>query len=318
MQLSRRVILGAPLGLATPALAQSGPIRLVVGFPPGGSTDLVARLLQPAIAQAYGVPVVVENRPGASAALGAQVVARAPGDGNTWAVVFDTHVVNPVLIPNLGFDTKRDLAPVLLVGTTPNLIMAHKTRPWQNWQQLLEAARARPDTITYGTIGNGSLAHLGMSIAQKNGNFVVQHVPYRGGGPLVTAAATGEADLYVTTPTAFATPLRDGMVRPLASAGAERFAGAPDVPTLAELGIPGVDARAFWGVLAPASTPEPIRKRMEDVLRAALQGPELRGRLTEQLGVKVSGAGAEEFGRFLDEQMETWARVVREYNIRPD
>ncbi|RVT95343.1 tripartite tricarboxylate transporter substrate binding protein [Rhodovarius crocodyli] len=318
MQLSRRAVFGASLGLATPALAQSGPIRLVVGFPPGGSTDLVARLLQPSIAQAFGVPCVVENRPGASAALGAQAVARAPGDGNTWAVVFDTHVVNPVLIPNIGFDTKKDLAPVILVGTTPNLLMAHKSRPWQNWQQLLEAARARPDTLTYGTIGNGSLAHLGMSIAQKAGNFVVQHVPYRGGGPLVTAAATGEADLYVTTPTAFAVPLREGQVRPLVSLGAERFAGAPNVPTFAEVGVPGVDARAFWGVLAPSATPEPIRKRMEEVIRAALQQPELRNRLTEQFGVKVSGAGAEEFGRFLDEQMDTWARVVREYNIRPD
>lgn len=317
--ITRRAL--APAGaamLSAPALAQSGAVRLIVGFPPGGSTDLVARLLAPHLSTILGNPVVVENRPGASGALGAQAVARAAPDGNTWAVVFDTHAVNPFLIPNLGFDSKRDLTPICLVGTAPNLVLRHRTRPWADFAALLVAARARPDTLTYGTIGNGSLAHLTMSQAQANGNFKVVHVPYRGGGPLVTAAASAECDLYVATPTVFAAMLTEGTVVPLAVTSAQRFNQMPNVPTLAEVGVPGVDARAFWGVLGPANLPAAVKTRMEAACRQALALPEVLGRLTDQLGVEVIAGDGAAFGNFLDGQMETWGRVVRENNIRPD
>lgn len=313
---TRRALLATPL--AAPALAQSGAIRLIVGFPPGGSTDLVARLLAPHLSAILGSPVVVENRPGASGALGAQAVARAVPDGTTWAVVFDTHAVNPFLIPNLGFDTKRDLAPICLVGTAPNLVMRHRSKPWADFAALLVAARARPDTLTYGTIGNGSLAHLAMSLAQANGNFKVVHVPYRGGGPLVTAAASVECDLYVATPTVFASMLTEGTVVPLAVTSAQRFGPMPNVPTMAEVGVPGIDARAFWGVLGPAALSAAVKARMETACRQALALPEVRGRLTEQLGVEVVAGDGAAFGAFLDQQMEAWGRVVRENNIRPD
>ena len=316
--ITRRAL--APLGaaiLSAPALAQSGPIRLIVGFPPGGSTDLVARLLQPGLSTLLGHPVVVENRAGASGALGAQAVARAAADGNTWAVVFDTHAVNPFLIPNMGFE-QRDLAPVALIGTAPNLVMKHRSRPWADFAAMLAAARARPDTLTYGTIGNGSLAHLTMSLAQKNGDFKVVHVPYRGGGPLVTAAASAECDLYVATPTVFAAMLREGMVVPLAVTSATRFNGLPQVPTMAEVGVPGIDALAFWGVLGPAATPAPIRARMEAAVREVLATPDVRSRLTDTLGVDVVAGDGAAFGTFLAGQMEVWGRVVRENNIRPD
>lgn len=316
MNLVRRALLAAPL--AAPALAQGAPIRLVVGFPPGGSTDLVARMLAPAVQAAYGVPVVVENRPGASGNIGAQAVARAPGDGLSWLVVFDTHAVNPFLINPLGFDMQRDLAPVCLVGTAPNLVMAQKDKPYRDIAAFLTAARARPDALTYGTIGNGSLAHLAMSLAQKNGNMRLVHVPYRGGGPLVTATTAGETDVAVATFTVFAGQLGSGLVKPLAALGTARLPNLPDVPTLAEAGIQGVNAPAFWGVLAPGTTPAPLRARMEGVLRDALATPELRGRLTEQLGVQVAAGGGEQFGQFLAQQMEQWGAVVRENNIRPD
>jgi tripartite-type tricarboxylate transporter receptor subunit TctC len=314
--ITRRILAGSVLAL--PALAQSNAIRLVVGFPPGGSTDLVARLIQPGLAAILGVPVVVENRPGASGALGAQQVARAPGDGNTWAVVFDTHAVNPFLIPNMGFDSKRDLAPVCLIGTAPNLVLKHRSRPWADFAAMLVAARARPDTLTYGTIGNGSLAHLAMSLAQANGNFKVVHVPYRGGGPLVTAAASAECDLYVATPTVFAPLLREGTVVPLAVTSATRFSALPNVPTMAEVGVPGINALAFWGVLGPATTPAPLRARMEAAVREVLAQADIRTRLTDQLGVDVVAGDGAAFGTFLDGQMDTWGRVVRENNIRPD
>lgn len=321
MTTNRRALLAAPLAipvLTNPALAQSSAMRLIVGFPPGGSTDLVARLLAPHLSAILGSPVVVENRPGASGALGAQAVARAAPDGNTWAVVFDTHAVNPFLIPSLGYDTRRDLTPICLVGTAPNLVLRHRTRPLADFAALLAAARARPDTLTYGTIGNGSLAHLAMSQAQANGRFKVVHVPYRGGGPLVVAAASAECDLYVATLTIFAAMLAEGTVVPLAVTSAQRYAQLPNVPTLAEVGVPGIDARAFWGVLGPAGLPVAVKARMEAACRQALALPEVRGRLTDPLGIEVVAGDGAAFSSYLEQQMEIWGRVVRENNIRPD
>ena len=204
--ISRRIALATALApMAAPAFAQSwpnGPIRIIAPFPPGGSVDTVARLLQQPLQAELGVPVIVENRAGASGALGTAQVARAAPDGQSFVLVFDTHATNPALIANLGFDTRRDLAPVWLLGTAPNMLLVHRSRPWTTMAQLVAAAKARPDAITYGTIGNGSLAHLGMVLAQRAGGFSLTHVPYRGGGPLATAGMAGETDLYAATGTA--------------------------------------------------------------------------------------------------------------------
>ncbi len=309
-----------PALLATPALAQmpSGTIRIVVGFPPGGSTDAVSRLLAPHLQQAFGQTVVVENRPGASGNLAAQAVARGPADGSQWLLVFDTHAVNPALIPTPGFDARRELAPIMLIGTAPNMINVHRDRPWRDMQAVIAAARARPDVITFGTIGNGSLAHLTMALAQRNGGFQMTHVPYRGGGPLATAAMAGETDLAVATGTIFQPHFQQGVLRPVAVTSAERSRARPELPTLAEVGVPGVDARAFWGVLCPAGVPAPVRARMEAALREAIAQPTAQERLVNIMGIELSQGGPDVFAAFLDRQMETWARVVRENDIRPD
>jgi tripartite-type tricarboxylate transporter receptor subunit TctC len=319
----RRRILGtgALATLAAPALAQAwpaGPIRFVVPFPPGGSVDTLARLIQQPISAELGVPVLVENRGGASGALGTAQVARAAPDGQTFLLVFDTHATNPALQPNMGFDTRRDLAPLLLFGTAPNMLMTHRSRPWQTMQELVTAARAQPDRISYGTIGNGSLAHLGMVLAQRAGNFSMTHVPYRGGGPLATAAMAGETDLVVATGTIFAEHLRQGVLRPLAVLGPRRRAALPHVPTMAEAGLPGVEAEAFWGMLAPANTPAPILARMEAAVRRATELPEVRERLVNIMGIEMRNEGPAAFGAFLDRQFEIWGRVIRDNNIRPD
>ena len=319
--LTRRTVLGTGLALAAPAIAQpswpSGPVRLVAPFPPGGSVDAISRLLQPHLSASLGVPVVVENKAGASGAIGTRDVARSAPDGNSWVLVFDTHAVNPALISNLGFDTQRDLAPVLLIGTSPMVITAFHTRPWRDFPALVAAAKAKPETITYGTIGNGSLAHLTMKLVEKAAGISLVHVPYRGGGPLGVAASAGEVDLPTATGTIFIPQLEAKSIRPLASTGAKRSTVAPDAPTLAELGLP-VTAEAFWGVLGPATAPAPIRARFEAALREALQVPAVRERLTNTLGVDVDPKGPAEFTAFLDRQIETWGRVVRENGIRPD
>ena len=319
----RRGLLAAAGALAAPAIATgqgawpNGPIRIVVPFPPGGSTDALSRMLQPRLSADLGVPVVVENRPGASGALGTATVARAAPDGNTWVLVFDTHAVNPALIPTIGFDTQRDLTPLLLFGTAPMVLTAHRTRPFRSVAQVVEAAKARPENITYGTIGNGSLAHLTMAMAQRIGGFSLVHVPYRGGGPLAVAAVAGEVDLPIATRPAIGVHIDSGALIPLAQTGATRSPSMPDIPTLAESGLPGIDARAFWGFLGPANLPAPIKQRMEAAIRSALDVPEIRQRVLG-LGIDLDPQGEAVFGPFVARQMETWARVVRENNIRPD
>jgi tripartite-type tricarboxylate transporter receptor subunit TctC len=319
--LTRRAAIAA--ALAMPALAQAqggwpnGPIRIVAPFPPGGSVDATSRLIQPHLQQVLGVPVLVENKGGASGSIGTREVARAAPDGNTWVLVFDTHVVNPTLIPNMGFDTRRDLAPVLWIGTSPMMMTVHKARPWRSFAEMAAAAKARPDTISYGSIGNGSLAHLTVKLVEKAAGISLVHVPYRGGGPLATAAASGEVDLPTATGTIFVPHLQAGTILPLVTTGARRHPKAPEAPTLKELGL-GVEAYAFWGVLAPAGTPAPIRERMEAALRQALAVPMVRERLVEGLGMDLNPRGPAEFAAFIDEQVETWGRVVRENGIKPD
>jgi tripartite-type tricarboxylate transporter receptor subunit TctC len=320
--LHRRALIASlpTLGLAAPALAQSwpnGPIRIIAPFPPGGSVDTITRLLQPRLAAELGVPVVVENRPGASGALGTQAAARAPADGSTWVTVFDTHAVNPFLIPNLGFDTERDFAPIMLIGTAPMIITTHNSRPWQNLREVITAAKEKPDTLTYGSIGNGSLAHLTMTLMQKAGDFRVVHVPYRGGGPMSAAAAAGELDMPMATNAGLGGQV-GRTLRPLAQTGAKRSALFPDLPTVAEQGLPGIDAPAWWGLLAPARVPEATQRRFHAALVKALAEPELLARMTGPLGIDVVGSTPEEFSAFLQAQMALWGRVVRENNIRSD
>ncbi|MGK7861521.1 tripartite tricarboxylate transporter substrate-binding protein [Falsiroseomonas sp. E2-1-a4] len=321
-QITRRVLLTAAAALAAPAIqAQpawpSGTIRIVPPFPAGGSTDALSRILQPHLTRILGVNVIVENRPGASGSLGTGAVARSAPDGNTWVLVFDTHAVNPALIPNMGFDTEKDMTPLLLFGTAPMVLTAHRTRPFKTFAEMAAAAKARPDTLTYGSIGNGSLAHLTMALVGKAAGLQLVHVPYRGGGPLALAALAGEVDMPIATRPAIGVHVDSGALVPLAQTGATRSPSMPDVPTLAEVGVPGIDARAFWGFLGPAGIPAPIKQRMEAAIREALAVPEVRARVIA-LGIDLDPKGEAEFGPFLSAQIATWGRVVRENNIRPD
>ena len=245
-------------------------------FPPGGSVDTFARLLAPTLCrQLLGVPVVVENRSGASGALGTAAIARAAPDGQSWLLCFDTHATMRALNPDLGFDPRRDFTPVMLVATAPMLLTTPNDRPFQGLGDVLAAARARPETITYGTIGVGSLAHLTMEVLQSRAGIRLTHVPYRGGSPLATAAAAGEIDLAIASPIGLGGQV-GVRLRPLAQSGARRAGALPDLPTFAEAGVPDVAANAFWGVLGPAGVPEPILARFHAALAEGLRDPTLR------------------------------------------
>ena len=316
--LAAALSLAAPL--ATQAQAQawpSQPIRLIVPFPPGGTTDQIARHVQPHLQQALGVQVLVENRPGASGAIGTAAVAKAPPDGYTFAVVFDTHAVNPSLIPNMQFDTLNDLAPVMLVGKSPMVFVTHPSTPYKSFGDVLAAARAKPDSVGYGTIGSGSLAHLFVSMAGKQNGFTMTHVPYKGGGPLITDSVAGHVPVSIATVALFMPHIQSGKVRPLAVTSPRRFPSLPDVPAVSEVGLPGMDAEAWWGVFAPAKTPAPIIARMNTEFAGALKNPGVNEKLAGQ-GLVMSLSQPPELARFVANEVERWGKVVRENKIRAE
>lgn len=307
----------AGIGLAAPALrAQSWPdgaIRLVAPFPPGGSADLLCRLLQAPLRAALGVPVVVENRPGAAGAIGTAAVARSAPDGQSYVLVFDTHVVNPALNPTLGFDPDKDLRAVMLVATAPMLVATKTDKPFRDIAAVVARAKAAPDTVTYGTVGIGSLAHLTMERLQDVTGTKMIHVPYRGGGPMSTAASSGEIDLAVASVVGLGGQVGTTL-RALAQTGETRSPLRPDIPTLIESGVPDVAARAFWGLMAPAGVPDAIIARFHAALVAATSDPAVRGPLEGQ-GVDVVGSTPAAFATFLREQAAIWTKVVRNKKI---
>ncbi|HEX2891013.1 tripartite tricarboxylate transporter substrate binding protein [Vineibacter terrae] len=325
--LSRRTVTLAIAAAAMPAIAPAvaqtddwpkQPIKFIVPFPPGGTVDPVARILQKQITDATGWNIIVDNRPGAGGSIGTAAAAKSPADGYTWVVVFDTHAVNPSLLPNMTFDTLKDLAPVMLVGTSPMAVVTPPGRPFKTFGDVVTAAKAKPDTITYGSIGNGSLGHLTLTLVQQAGDFRIVHVPYKGGGPMTQDVIAGQIDLAIGTVALLTPQIQAGKVRALAVTGDKRSPVLPDVPSLAEQGFPNFSALAWWGVLAPTGTPKAIQDRMHAELAKALAQPAVRKQLGEQLGMDLVVSTPAQFNTFLGEQVARWGKVVRDNNIKPD
>jgi tripartite-type tricarboxylate transporter receptor subunit TctC len=318
----RALLAGSALALPAAAWAQgawpSGTIRIVVPFPAGGSVDAIARLVQPELQRRLGATILIENRAGASGSIGAALAAKSPPDGNTWLFVFDTHAVNPSLLPNLSFDSEKDLDPVLLIGTAPNLLATHPSRPFRTLADVIEAAKAKPGALTYATIGAGSLGHLTMVLLSKRAGASLAHVPYRGGGPAVNDAIGGHVDLIIGSAALLANQVAGGTLRPIAQTGEARHPALAAVPTVAESGFAGFTSRAWWGVFAPAGTPTPIQQRFRQELEAVLRQPEIAARLAEAQTMELSLGGPEALRAFFKEQMTTWGAVVRENGIKGD
>ncbi|HZP78698.1 MAG TPA: tripartite tricarboxylate transporter substrate binding protein [Pseudolabrys sp.] len=325
MKISRRtVVLGgiaAPLAAPFAAQAQtwpSGVIKIIVPFPPGGSVDPIARLVQPRMQEKLGgATIIIENRPGASGSVGTAAVAKANPDGNSWVFVFDTHAVNPFL-QDLSFNTEKDLDPVLLIGTAPNVLCTHPSRPFNSFAEVIAAAKQKPTTITYASIGSGSVGHLTMALLSKRAGVSMVHVPYRGGGPAVTDAIAGHVDLIIGS-AALVTPQINGQrLRPLLQTGKARIASLPNTQTAIEAGFPGFESYAWWGVFAPANTPKPIIEKFGAALADSLRDPAVAKQLQENLQITLLVQDPEAERKFLQQQMALWGPVVKENNIKGD
>ena len=255
------VLAAATASLLAPLAAQaqswpSGPIRIIVPFPPGGSVDAVARLAQAGLAQRLGVSIVIENRAGASGSTGSAVVAKSPPDGNTWLIVFDTHAVNPSLLPNFPFDNDKDLDPVFLIATAPYVVARHPSRPYRNLGELIRAAKEKPGSISYASVGSGSIGHLALELLGKEAGIDLIHVPYRGGAPALNDAVAGHVDLIIASAAQLMPQIEPGAISPVVQLGKARLRALPDVPTIAESGYPGVPGECLVGSLCAGRNPQ--------------------------------------------------------------
>jgi len=300
------------------AFAQDWPnrvVKFVSPYPPGGSVDPLARLFAGKLSESLKQQFIVENRTGASGIVGTDYVAKSAPDGYTWVFIFDTHSVHQALNPKLSFDPIKDFAPVMIVGTAPMVITTGAMKPYKNFRDVIAAAKAKPDTITMGNVGNGSLAHLATIVLNQAAGVQIVPVPYKGGGPLSLDVMGGQVELAMASTAAQAAHVKGGKMRALALTGDKRSSTMPEVPTLAELGIPWQGAYAFWGILAPAGTPKPIIDKLVAELNKAIKQPDVQKTLTETLGMDVLALSPEASGKYLADAIARWGKVVKDNGI---
>ncbi len=315
MWLSRFLILLCFAGAAAAQDWPSKPVRFVSPYPPGGSVDPLARLLAAKVGESLKASFIVENRTGASGIIGTDHVAKSAPDGYTFVFIFDTHSVHQALTPKLPFDPVKDFAPVMLVGTAPMAITTGSGKPYKSFAEVIAAAKASPDKLTIGNVGNGSLGHLATILLNQAAGIKLVPVPYKGGGPLSADVMGGQVDFAMASTAAQAQHVRNGKMRALVLTGDKRSHTMPDVPTLAELGIPWQGAYAFWGILAPAGTPKPIIDKLVLELKKAIDLPDVNKTLTGTLGMDVLALSPDATGKFLGEAIQRWGKVVRDNNI---
>jgi tripartite-type tricarboxylate transporter receptor subunit TctC len=318
---SRRALLQA-LGAALASagiphvLAQAeAPLRLVVTFPPGGSTDITARIVQPELQKRIGRPVVVENKPGAASQVGTEYVARAKPDGNTLLVCFDTHAINPIVKKHLPYDTFKDFAGVSLAVRFPLVIGANPSAPGKDLREFLAAAKEQPGKFSYASTGVGSLNHLVAEDLKRRSGVDLLHVPFSGGGPAVTAVLSKTATLTMLSYAALKGQIASGKIKALAVTGTQRLPDLPNVPTVAESGFPGFEAYSWIGIFAPAATPPATVTKLSHDFQAALRTPEVSKALTDA-GFEVMATDGPALDQFAHEQYERWSDFVKRTGLK--
>ena len=293
------------------------PIRLIVGYPPGGSTDIAARAIQPRLAEVLGRPVIVENRPGAASQLATAHVARSAPDGYTLLVSFDTHAINPIAKPRLPYDTFKDFAGITLALRFPLVIGASASVQARDLRGFLAEARTQPARFSYASTGVGSMNHLVMEDIKRRAGVFVLHIPYGGGGPAVQAVLGDVSQLTLLSYAALKGQIAAGKIRPLAVTGLQRLSDLPEVPTVAESGFPGFEAHSWIGIFAPAATPADTRAALTRAFQTTLSTPEVNRRLT-QLGFEVMATDGAAADRHARQEHDRWDAFVRQIRLKLD
>jgi tripartite-type tricarboxylate transporter receptor subunit TctC len=305
------------LALSVPAAAADypdHPVRLIVPFPPGGSNDVVARLVAKQLSVSLGQQVFVDNRGGAGGVLGTEAAAAAPPDGYTLLIVSIAHAVNPALY-KLNYDPIKSFAPISILATGPNVLAVNPQLGVHNVKELLALAREKPGELDYASAGVGSFQHLGGELFKLVAGVNLQHVPYKGGGPAMQDVIAGHVKIMFSSLVQTTPFIKSGQLLALGTGGTKRNPVLPDVPTIAEAGVPGYEANNWWGIMAPAGAPKEIVDRLYRDIQATLKSPELTAAFDRE-GAAAVTMSTEEFSRYIENEIVKWGRVVKEGNIK--
>ena len=302
----------ATLACATQAYAQGYPaksVRMVVGFGTGGGTDTLARVLSRKLADTWPQSLVVENRPGADGSIATEIVARSPADGYTLVMVSNAHTITPFQ-RKLAYDPVKDFAPVTLVGSNPQLLLLHPSLPAKNLKELIALAKARPNDMAFASSGTGTSPYLAMELLKSVTGIKLTHVPYKGSGPAVIDLVGGHVQLMFGAVSTTLAQLQNGRLRAIAITSPQRWPALPEIPTVAESGIPGFEASSWYGVLAPAGTPAPIVSKLHTDMATAINAPDIRKHLLD-LGMSTVANTPREFADVIRNDMARWGKLIR-------
>ncbi|MEQ1772276.1 MAG: tripartite tricarboxylate transporter substrate binding protein [Burkholderiales bacterium] len=309
------VVIGAAAAHAQPFPTR--PVRLVVPYPPGGANDTVARLLSPKVSEQLGQQFVVDNRGGGNTIIGSELVAKAAPDGYTLLIVAAGHAVNPALYPKLPYDTARDFAQVVLVGDGAYVLVAHPSVGVSTVSELIAAAKVKPGQMVYASSSIGNLTHLAAELFNSLAGVKMLHVPYKGGGPAMIDLLGGRVAVFFSTVAVARPHISSGRIKGLGVTTGKRSAALPNLPTIAEAGLPGYDVSGWYGVVAPAKTPRAVIDRINSVTRVALRQPDIKDKLLS-VGVEATDATAEQFDKLVRAELVKWDKVVKPLGITPE
>jgi tripartite-type tricarboxylate transporter receptor subunit TctC len=303
------------------ALAQAGyparPVRIIVPSSAGGGTDIIARIITPKLSERLGQQVVVDNRPGAGSIIGNEIAAKSPPDGYTLLMAISTIAIHPSSHKKLPYDALRDFAPVTQTVSAPNILVVHPSLPVKSVKELISFARARPGQLNFGSAGTGTNPHLSMELFLSMAGLKMVHIPYKGSAPAIIDLLAGHVVVMTATMLTGIPHVRSGRLRALGITGAKRSGAVPEIPTVAETGLPGYEAVQWYGVLVPAQTPREIIARLHSELVAVLQSPDVKQKFLND-GADPIGNSPDEFGGFIRAETEKWAKVVRVAGIKPE
>jgi tripartite-type tricarboxylate transporter receptor subunit TctC len=322
MHASRRLLLAFAVStFVTSAFAQAWPtkpIRIVVPFPPGGGTDIIARETSQKVAAATGWTFVIDNKPGAGGNLGVDAAAKSPPDGYTIVLGQSSNLaINPTLYAKMPYDSQKDLAPIILLANAPLVMVTGTTSPYKTLADAVNAAKAKPGQVNFASPGNGTVAHLTSELLQKAAGIKTQHVPYRGANQALTDVISGSVELYMSSVPTLIGHIKQGKLRALAVTSAKRVDDIPDVPTINESGYKGFDAVTWFGLLAPAGTPKDVIAKLNAEFNKALKLPELNKRLSDE-GADPAGGTPEQFAALIKDEIPRWGKIVKDSGAKVD